>query len=383
LRLESVQTPIIPVIANWTRQTAGALSLGQGMVSYPPPDSAMRAITQFGTAAEHHLYGSPLGHTRLLELIRDKLRQDNGIDCDQGYQVMVTAGSNMAFLNVVMAIADLGDEIILPMPYYFNQEMAIRMLGCVPVPVPTRDDYQLDLAALQAAVTDKTRAIVTISPNNPSGAVYPEADLRAVNALCQQHGIYHISDEAYEYFTYADAAHFSPASLDSATEHTISLYSLSKAYGFASWRVGYAVFPEALLPALLKIQDTNLICPPLITQMAAIGALETGADYCRQRLPILAKIRQQTLQQLQAVTNLCEIQPTSGAFYLLLKVYTHMADIELAERLIKQFQIATIPGCAFGMQQGCYLRISFGMLTLEQADEAIQRLVTGLRALCG
>jgi aspartate/methionine/tyrosine aminotransferase len=83
LRLESVQTPIIPVIANWTRQTADTLSLGQGMVSYPPPDSAMRAITQFGTAAEHHLYGSPLGHTRLLELIRDKLRQDNGIDCDR------------------------------------------------------------------------------------------------------------------------------------------------------------------------------------------------------------------------------------------------------------------------------------------------------------
>lgn len=135
-RLQSVQTPIIPVIANWTRQTPETLSLGQGMVSYPPPDFAMQAITGFGGLPEDHLYGSPLGRPQLLAIIRTKLRQDNRIDCDQGYQVMVTAGSNMAYLNVIMAISDPGDEIILPMPYYFNQEMAIQMLGCVAVPGP-------------------------------------------------------------------------------------------------------------------------------------------------------------------------------------------------------------------------------------------------------
>ncbi|WP_054758284.1 pyridoxal phosphate-dependent aminotransferase [Methylomonas koyamae] len=381
-RLRQVQTPIIPVIADWTRQTPGTLSLGQGMVSYPPPDSAMQAITRFGMLPEDHLYGSPLGHPQLLEIIRTKLRQDNCIDCDQGYQVMVTAGSNMAFLNVIMAISNPGDEIILPMPYYFNQEMAIQMLGCVVVPVPTREDYQLDLDALQAVITPKTRAIVTVSPNNPSGAVYPEKDLRVVNALCQQHGLYHISDEAYEYFTYDGAAHFSPASLVDAAEHTISLYSLSKAYGFASWRVGYAVFPEALLPAMLKIQDTNLICPPAITQVAAIGALETGVDYCRQQLAELAQIRLQVLQQLRAIAEICHVQPTAGAFYLLLKIQTSLSDLELAERLIKQFKVAAIPGCAFGMQDGCYLRISYGMLNQVQVGEAVQRLITGLRTLC-
>jgi aspartate/methionine/tyrosine aminotransferase len=381
-RLQHVQTPIIPTIAHWTRQTPGTLSLGQGMVRYPPPDSAMQALSTFGLQPGDHLYGSPLGHPKLLEIIRTKLRQDNGIDGDQGYQVMVTAGSNMAFLNVIMAISDPDDEIILPMPYYFNQEMGIQMLGCVAVPVPCREDYQLDLAALEAAITEKTRAIVTVSPNNPSGAVYSEADLRAVNALCRQHGIYHISDEAYEYFTYEGAVHFSPASQADATEHTLSLYSLSKAYGFASWRVGYAVFPEALLAAMLKIQDTNLICPPTITQIAAIGALETGADYCRQQLPELAEVRQQVLQQLQAIADICQVQATTGAFYFLLKIQTRLADLELAERLIKQFKVAAIPGCAFGMQDGCYLRVSYGMLNREQAVEAINRLITGLRALC-
>ncbi|WNB76754.1 pyridoxal phosphate-dependent aminotransferase [Methylomonas koyamae] len=381
-RLQKVQTPIIPVIANWTRQTPGTLSLGQGMVSYPPPDAAMQAISAFGGLPEQHLYGSPLGHPPLLDLIRAKLRRENSIDVDRAYQVMVTAGSNMAFLNTIMAISDPGDEIILPTPYYFNQEMAIEMLGCVTVPVLTREDYQLDLNALQEAITTKTRAIVTVSPNNPSGAVYPEADLRAVNRLCKQHGIFHISDEAYEYFTYGGAAHFSPASLDDAAEHTISLYSLSKAYGFASWRVGYAVFPEALLASMLKIQDTNLICPPLITQIAAMGALEVGAEYCRQKLPELAQIRQQVLQQLQSITEMCEVQATSGAFYLLLKVHTPMRDLELAERLIKAFKVAAIPGSAFGMQDGCYLRISYGMLNREQSFEAITRLVTGLQVLC-
>ena len=126
---------------------------------------------------------------------------------------MVTAGGNQAFLNVVLGILDPGDEVILPVPYYFNHEMAITMANARPVLAPTDSDYQLDLGALRSAITPRTRAIVTVSPNNPSGAVYPEGALRAVNALCAEHGIYHISDEAYEYFTFDDARHFSPASI--------------------------------------------------------------------------------------------------------------------------------------------------------------------------
>jgi len=145
--------------------------------------------------------------------------------------------------------------------------------------------------------------------------------------------------------------------------------------------VGYAVFPEALLPAMLKIQDTNLICPPAITQIAACGALETGANYCRQYLPELAQIRQQVLQQLQSVADICQVQATTGAFYFLLKIQTRLADLELAARLIKQFKVATIPGCAFGMHSGCYLRISYGMLDREQCYEAINRLIAGFRVL--
>ncbi|MEQ1529983.1 MAG: pyridoxal phosphate-dependent aminotransferase [Methylococcales bacterium] len=380
--INSVQTPIIPVIAEWTRNQPGTLSLGQGMVAYPPPASALQAIQEFGCKQEHHLYGSALGHPGLLELIRHKLQTENHIDSQNGYSVMVTAGSNMAFLNVLLAIADPGDEIILPLPYYFNQEMAVRMLNCLPVAVATDSSYQLDIAAIQAAITEKTRAIVTISPNNPSGAVYPEADLRAINQLCREHGIYHISDEAYEYFTYGPGKHFSAASIAGAAAHTISLYSLSKAYGFASWRVGYMVFPDALLPALLKIQDTNLICPPLINQYAAMGALQTGSAYCKTQLQKLTNIRSQVMAQLQQLSDLCELCSGDGAFYVLLKLHTDKNDLALVKALIDHHHIAVIPGSAFGLQDGCYLRVSYGMLDQSRVEHAVQRLCSGLRALC-
>ena len=379
--ITSVQTPIIPVIGEWTRNTPGTLSLGQGMVSYPPPSAAMQAIRNFGSRPEEHLYGSPLGYGRLLELIESKLHSENVINSSNGYRIMVTVGSNMAFLNILLAIADPGDEIILPLPYYFNQEMAVRMLNCTPVAVPTDANYQLQLDALRAAITEKTRAIVTVSPNNPSGAVYPEAALRAVNQLCREHGLYHISDEAYEYFTYGIARHFSPGSISGAEHHTISLYSLSKAYGFASWRIGYMVIPEALLPSLLKVQDTNLICPPLITQYAAIGALETGSSYCKTRMQELSRIRTQVSAQLQSLKGV-QITAAEGAFYLLLKLDSRKNDLHLVESLISEFKVAVIPGCAFGLHDACYLRVSYGMLDEGAANIATQRLVEGLGKLC-
>lgn len=379
--IATVRSPIIPIVGEWVRNTPDTLSLGQGMVFYPPPASALAAVRDFGNRAEHHFYGSSLGDLRLLALIRDKLRIDNAIN-SENYALMVTAGSNMAFLNVLLAIADPDDEIILPVPYYFNQEMAIRMVHCRPVFVATDAQYQLQLEPIRAAITAKTRAIVTVSPNNPSGAVYKEAACRAVNDLCRKHGLYHISDEAYEYFVYDKARHFSPASIIGAEQHTISLYSLSKAYGFASWRVGYVLFPKALLPSLLKVQDTNLICPPLVSQYAAIGALETGSVYCQHYKLQLAQVRTQVIAQLQALDAVCQLSVTEGAFYLLLQLQTEIDALTLVKALIDEFKVAVIPGCAFGLHQGCYIRLSYGMLSAELIDVALQRLLTGIKQLC-
>jgi len=380
-RMGAVQSPIIPVVAEWTRAHPGTVSLGQGVAWYGPPESARARVMDFFDNPAHHKYGPAQGIPPLLDLIECKLAAENGIHL-AGRKVVVTAGANMAFLNALFAIADPGDEIILPLPYYFNQEMAVRMLNCRPVLVPTDADFKIQPQAIRAAITPRTRAVVTISPNNPSGAVYSETDLREVNALCKQAGVYHICDEAYENFLYGSARHFSPGSIPGAEGHTISLYSLSKAYGFASWRIGYMVMPEALYPAVLKAQDTNLICAPLISQHAAAGALETGSGYALEKLKTTAKVRGIVLDELDAVRSFCHIPPADGAFYSLLKVETALDSLALAERLIRQHGVAVIPGVAFGLEEGCYLRVAYGALDEATAAEGVGRLVAGLRALC-
>jgi aspartate/methionine/tyrosine aminotransferase len=380
-RMHAVQTPIIPVIAELITQNPGTISLGQGVVYYGPPQSAIDRLSVITSANSIHKYGDTGGLLELRELIASKLLNENGINVEAGSRVVVTAGSNMAFLNALFAITNPEDEIILQVPYYFNHEMAIRMVGCNPVMVSTDENYQLCPDKIRRAITEKTRAVVTISPNNPSGVVYPEASLTAVNDICREHGIYHISDEAYEYFTYNGARHFSPGSISGAGDHTISLYSLSKAYGFASWRIGYMVIPELLTDAVYKAQDTNLICPSMPSQYAAAGAIETGVKYCRGKLQIIEEVRHIMSQELEKIVDICRVSASEGAFYILLKINAKMDDMTLATRLIKEHQVAVIPGHTFGLSDGCYLRVAYGALDKNNAAEGIRRLVNGLRTI--
>lgn len=382
-RMELVQSPLIPVIGELSRQNPGTISLGQGVVSYPPPPEAIAAISQFLAQPENHKYQAVEGISPLLTAIQEKLATENQILINKNNYIVVTAGSNMAFMNAVLAITNAGDEIILNTPYYFNHEMAITMANCRPVLVATDANYQLQPDAIAAAITEKTRAIVTISPNNPTGVVYSPSLLAEVNQICREKGIYHITDEAYEYFTYSGAKHFSPGSLPNSDSHTISLFSLSKAYGFASWRIGYMLIPKHLLMPIKKVQDTNLICPPVISQYAAKAALEVGCSYCQPYLQEIAKVRKIVLNKLQTLNNICTVNHANGAFYFFLKVNTEINDFELVKRLITDYQVAVIPGSTFGMECGCYLRIAYGALQSDTALEGISRLIEGLSNLVG
>jgi aspartate/methionine/tyrosine aminotransferase len=382
-RMQGVQSPIIPIVGELIRQHPGTISLGQGVVYYPPPAIAFEQISQFLAQPNNHKYQAVTGITELVDAIALKLSSFNHITLDRDCTVVVTAGSNMAFTNAVLAITNPGDEIILPVPYYFNHEMAMTMASCKAVLVPTDANYQLNIEAIKAAITSKTKAILTVSPNNPTGVVYPQSSLEQVNQICQEHQIYHISDEAYEYFTYDGVKHFSPGSIPHSSQHTISLYSLSKAYGFASWRIGYMVIPTHLLDPINKIQDTILICPPVVSQYAALGALKTGITYCQSNLSEIAIARQIVLEQLQSLGDLCTIPQTDGAFYVFSKVHTNIPDLELVEKLIKDYRVAVLPGSTFGMKDGCYLRIGYGALSTETAREGIERLVRGLTSILG
>ncbi len=380
-RMRSVQPPVIPHVAELIRQTPGTISLGQGVVHYPPPPQALEALQGFGVHLGQHHYQAARGLPELQQALQSKLADENGIAPEDEAAIMVTAGSNMGFYHALLAIADPGDEIIISSPFYFNHEMAIAMANCRVVAVPTDGEYQLCVDRIAGAISSRTRAIVTISPNNPTGAVYRREDLVAVNELCRQRGLYHFSDEAYEYFTYEEATHFSPASLPNSAAHTISLFSFSKGYGMASWRLGYLVAPAHLVPALEKAQDTVLICPPVVSQYAALGALRAGADYCRPFIDDMATVRQLCLNRLEELGASCHVPDARGAFYLLARLHTSLSALKVVEQLVREFRVAVIPGEAFGLRDACHLRIAFGALRQDTVAEGMNRLVDGLKKI--
>jgi len=378
-RAAGVQIPIIPTVAGWISETPGTISLGQGVVHYGPPPAALSAIPEFLRTVPHHRYIPDAGLPELRKGFEEKLRRENGIDAPFERRILVTAGANQAFLNAILAVCDPGDEVILLSPYYFNHEMAVALASAVPVIVSTDDRFLPALPAIEAAITRRTRAVVTVSPNNPTGAVYPEETLAAIHRLCAERGMYHISDEAYEYFTYDGARAFSPGSLGG--EHVISLFSLSKSYGMASWRVGFLVAPEHLHDDLMKIQDTMVVCGPAISQFVGLRAMEEGRRYCQAHLPSLARVRGAVLSRLGEIPDLVAVPPARGAFYLFAKVRTEMRAIALSERLVREHRVAVIPGETFGLAEGCYLRIAYGSLREETAVEGVDRLVKGLAAI--
>ncbi|MFM7651401.1 MAG: aminotransferase class I/II-fold pyridoxal phosphate-dependent enzyme [Vulcanococcus sp.] len=386
-RLAAVQTPVIPVMGELIRTTPGTLSMGQGMVHWGPPPPVLAALSEAVARADTgdnpglHAYGPVGGDPTLLEALAPWLIREHGLDL-AGASLLVSAGSNMAFNAVVQVLCDPGDELILPVPYYFNHEMAIRLAGAAPVPVQA--GLIPDPGQLEAAITPRTRAIVTVSPNNPSGAVIPQPVLAAINRLCAERGLLHICDEAYGLFNHGDTAIWSPGSQPGSAAHTITLGSLSKSHGMAGWRVGWAVVPEALMAELAKVQDTILICPPRLIQRAAAAALAVGAGWCRERIAALGLRRRRVLHALIRP----EIQqpwrvlgPADGAFYALLQLNTPLSSDRAMERLIREHGVALVSGSSFGLA-GCRLRLSYGMLNDADLDEALRRLLGGLEQLC-
>ncbi len=391
-RLDAVLTPVIPQVGQLMARRPGCLSLAQGMVGWgPPPEvrlALLRALESAVADPDHAAvldrYGPVAGDPALLAAIATELEGHWGLDLE-GSSLLVTAGSNMAFNALAQVICDPGDEVILPAPYYFNHVMAVQLAGGRPVtPVASLIP---DPALLAAAITPRTRAIVTISPNNPSGVVMPPAVLAEINALCARHGLFHISDEAYAVFVHGEVPHWSPGSLAGAGAHTITLQSLSKSHGMAGWRLGYAAVPTSLMAALAKVQDTILICPPRIVQQAAIAALHGEPGWLAEQLTALRQRRRQLLKALEAAQHRglaarLLAQP-DGAFYALLAVESSLSAEALVERLVLDHGVAALPGACFGLvDEGgqVALRLSYGLLDQATLAQALERLVEGLMA---
>ena len=407
-RLDGVLNPVIPELGSLVRATPGTISLAQGMVGWGPPREALATLAAAGKAVgaadtTRDAYGPVQGDPELLAMLAVALGQEQGMDL-HGADLWVTAGSNMAFNAIAQVLCDgppaEPSELILPVPWYFNHVMAVQLAGGRPVAVDA--GLVPDPQKLAAAITPRIRAIVTVSPNNPSGVVMPRPVLETINHLCASHGLLHISDEAYGQFVYGAEPHWSPGSLPGAAAHTVTLQSLSKAYGMAGWRVGFMAAPASLSAALAKVQDTVLICPPRLIQQAAVAALAAGPAWCRPRIAALGERRAQLLAAVAKARAdglpLRLLAEPDGAFYGLLAVEASAAGSltgeQLMRRLVLEHRVAAVCGESFGLaanggvatggaggSRGPVLRLSYGLLDTDDLQEALGRLFGGIKAL--
>ena len=230
----------------------GVANLSQGMVHWGPPAAALEAAHGALDRPESQRYTPDRGLTELREELVRKVGEENGL---RGREVMVTAGGNQAFINLVMALCDSGDEAILFTPYYFNHLMAFQMAGVTVRFAPCGPDHHPDLERLP--LTERTKAVVLVNPTNPTGAVTPPEVVHELTGRLEEAGAWLISDEPYEDFHFQGAGHTSPDG-----EHVLNLYSFSKSYGMASHRIGYIAHSPDLAEALVKVQDTVTVCAP-------------------------------------------------------------------------------------------------------------------------
>ncbi|EOD41505.1 hypothetical protein EMIHUDRAFT_53483, partial [Emiliania huxleyi CCMP1516] len=263
-RVRATDTPCIVQMQQMLRGREGVLSLAQGIVHWPPPEAALAAGVAAMGERSTSLYGPDDGLPELRAALKEKLRVENGID---GGEVMVTAGANQAYTNVVLSLLDAGDAAALFRPYYFNHLMALQMTGSqldLWLP-PSLPDLQPDIGALRAELEARARGdrpplrmLTLVNPGNATGA----------SRLCASHGVWLVADSRQEHFSARVMSGSCPARVLQCVsgEHVINVFSFSKAFGMMGWRVGYVSFPAALAPEMLKVQDTIAICPSIASQ---------------------------------------------------------------------------------------------------------------------
>jgi aspartate/methionine/tyrosine aminotransferase len=370
------QAPIINLLSQVSIPN-NVISLGQGIPFFNPPKEAVNAAKKTLAQPVGYQYTPDQGLLELREVIAEKIKREQQVDIHPQKNVMVTSGANQAFMNIVLTLTSPGDEIIFFTPTYFNYVMATQLADCKPVFISTMESFQPDLTFLKEMISKKTKAIVTISPNNPTGAVYSKETLNAINNLCRDHHLYHISDEVYEYFLYDDAIHSCPLGFDHDLSHTISLFSLSKSFSLSGYRIGYIIFPAHLKDNLLKVQDTIGICAPAPMQAAAVNAIPLGAKYCQSFMNTLEKNRLLVKRMLSSIPFV-NLQWTKGAYYFFITVNSSYPSDMIAKRLIEEFGVIVLPGSIFDVQSASF-RISYGNLSEEEMNVAMKRLINGLQ----
>lgn len=372
------------------RQGADLLVLGAGEPDFDTPEHIKEAAIQAIRAGQTKytvLDGSPA----LKEAIRRKFARENDLVFAQD-EVTASAGAKQVIFNAMMATLDPGDEVIIPAPFWVTYADIVAILGGTPVVLPCReeDGFRLTAAALEAAITPRTRWVMLNSPSNPSGAAYGEEHYRPLLEVLLRHPqVWLMVDDMYEHILYDGFRFVTPAALEPRLrERTLTINGVSKAYAMTGWRLGYAGGPKALIQAMASVQSQVTSCPCSVSQAAAIAALDGPQDIVRERCELFRERRDLVVDALNEVPGLSARRP-EGAFY----VYASCAgvlgrrtpngevidsDTAFARYLMDEGGVAVVPGSAFGLAP--YFRVSYAT-SREVLEEACRRIAEATQRL--
>lgn len=330
----------------------GGVNLAQGVCDTEVPpvvaEAAIRAIHD-----GHNIYTRADGIPRLRRAIADKVTRTHGVTVDAEREVVVTSGVSGGLHSVAMALLNAGDEVILFEPLYGYHVSTLRALKVVPIPVElTGENWALDLDAVRAAVTSRTRALIVNTPSNPAGKVFTRAEIEGLAAIALEHELFVFTDEIYEHFLYGDAEHVSPLMLAGMRERTVLMSGFSKTFSVTGWRVGYVVADAKWVPAISYFHDLLYVCAPAPFQVGcAAGVEELGRGfYAKLALDHEAK-RTMIVEALTAAGMRPHVP--EGAYYVLADA-SGIEGVTAAARartLLKETGVASVAGSAFYMQK--------------------------------
>jgi aminotransferase len=326
----------------------GGINLSQGICDTPVPVPVQEAAIQ-AIHDGYNIYTRLDGIARLRAAIAVKQKRDYALDYDPESEILVSSGASGGFHAAVMALLNPGDEVLIFEPFYGYHVAILKSMRVVPVLVPLSEpDWALDPAALRAAVTPRTRAILLNTPANPTGKVFSRAETEAIAALCQQHDLFLITDEIYEYFVYDGARHIAPAALPGMKERTIVISGFSKTFSVTGWRIGYVCASAKWISAMSYFHDLTYICAPSALQHGAAAGLEQlphsfyaqlAADHQSKRTRILTALRAAGF----------EPGVPAGSYYVLASAarIPGKTAAEKARSLLAATGVAAVAGSAF------------------------------------
>ena len=330
-----------------------------GRPDFDTPEYIKRAAEQALAEGKVH-YTSNFGLMELRQAIADKLKRENNVDY-KADQVLVTVGLSEAVFAVLATILEEGDEILVPDPVWLNYINVPNLLGARAVTYGLTEEtgFQMNLEEVRAKITPKTRAIVIITPNNPTGGVLSEDVLKELAEIAVSNDLMVISDEVYERLVYDGAKHISIASLPGMKERTFTMNGMSKAYAMDGWRLGYVAAPEEYILAMNKFHQHNTTCAPNFVQVAAIAALNEEGDEVKEMVKEYQRRRDYAVKAINEIPGLhCECP--KGAFYIFINCKSlNMKSADLSAYLLEEAKIALVPGDVFGPGGEGYLRMSF------------------------